>query len=313
MPTQNFRFETDADGIALVTWDMPGRSMNVIDAEVIGELSQIVDKIGSDEAIKGAVFTSGKEGFAAGADLTMLETAGAEFARRAKAEGKEATMRAFVDGTKQLSLVYRRLETCGKPVAAAINGVCMGGGFELALACHHRVVADADNARVGLPEIKVGLFPGAGGTQRVSRLMPTPDALQMLLKGDQIRPAAAKKMGLAHEVAPADQIVALAKAWELSNGEASALLGVSPSTLDRMKRGYRPTLSQDQLTRVSALVGIYKGLHLLFVDETADEWTRLPNRGPLFDRETPIQAMIEGGIPRMLDVRSYIDAVRGGL
>ncbi|HKI15526.1 MAG TPA: antitoxin Xre-like helix-turn-helix domain-containing protein [Roseiarcus sp.] len=107
--------------------------------------------------------------------------------------------------------------------------------------------------------------------------------------------------------------LALAKAWELSNGEASALLGVSPSTLDRMKRGYRPTLSQDQLTRVSALVGIYKGLHLLFVDETADEWTRLPNRGPLFDRETPIQAMIEGGIPRMLDVRRYIDAVRGGL
>ncbi len=107
--------------------------------------------------------------------------------------------------------------------------------------------------------------------------------------------------------------LALANAWELSNGEASALLGVSASTLDRMKRGYRPTLSQDQLTRVSALVGIYKGLHLLFVDETADEWTRLPNRGPLFDRETPIQAMIEGGIPRMLDVRRYIDAVRGGL
>ncbi len=107
--------------------------------------------------------------------------------------------------------------------------------------------------------------------------------------------------------------LALAKAWELSNGEASALLGVSPSTLDRMKRGYRPTLSQDQLTRVSALVGIYKGLHLLFVDETADEWTRRTNSGPLFDRETPIKAMIEGGIPRMLDVRRYIDAVRGGL
>ena len=205
MNLTNFRFETDADGIALVTWDMPGRSMNVINAEVIGELSQIVDKIGSEEAIKGAVFTSGKDGFAAGADLTMLETAGAEFARRAKAEGKEAAMRAFVDGTKQLSLVYRRLETCGKPVAAAINGVCMGGGFELALACHYRIVAESDKARVGLPEIKVGLFPGGGGTQRVARLMPTPDALQMLLKGDQIRPAAAKKMGLVHEVAPVDR------------------------------------------------------------------------------------------------------------
>ena len=81
----------------------------------------------------------------------------------------------------------------------------MGGGFELALACHYRIVADSDKARVGLPEIKVGLFPGAGGTQRVPRLMPTPDALQMLLKGDQIRPAQAKKMGLVHEVAPADR------------------------------------------------------------------------------------------------------------
>jgi hypothetical protein len=107
--------------------------------------------------------------------------------------------------------------------------------------------------------------------------------------------------------------LALGKAWELSNAEASSLLGVSASTLDRMKRGTRPTLSQDQLTRVSALVGIYKGLHLLFVDQTADEWARRPNTGPLFDRETPIRAMIEGGIPRMLDVRRYIDAVRGGL
>jgi uncharacterized protein (DUF2384 family) len=107
--------------------------------------------------------------------------------------------------------------------------------------------------------------------------------------------------------------LALAKSWKLSNAEASGLLGVSASSLDRIKRGYRPTPSQDQMTRVSALVGIYKGLHLLFSDSTADDWVRRPNRGPLFDRETPIQAMIEGGIPRMLDVRRYIDAVRGGL
>ena len=113
MNLTNFRFEIDADGVALVTWDMPGRSMNVINAEVVGELGQISDKIASDEAIKGAVFTSGKDGFAAGADLTMLETAGKEYARRAKAEGKQAAMRAFVDGTKQLSLVYRR----SKPAA----------------------------------------------------------------------------------------------------------------------------------------------------------------------------------------------------
>ena len=107
--------------------------------------------------------------------------------------------------------------------------------------------------------------------------------------------------------------LALIKAWDLSNAEASALLGVSASTLDRMKRGSCPTLSQDQLTRVSAMVGVYKGLHLLFADETADEWARRPNSGPLFDRDTPIRAMIEGGIPRMLEVRRYVDAVRGGL
>jgi hypothetical protein len=107
--------------------------------------------------------------------------------------------------------------------------------------------------------------------------------------------------------------LSLMNAWDLSNAEAAALLGVSASTLDRMKRGYRPTLSQDQLTRVSALVGVYKGLHLLFADETADEWARRPNSGPLFERETPIRAMIEGGIPGMLEVRRYVDAVRGGL
>ncbi len=107
--------------------------------------------------------------------------------------------------------------------------------------------------------------------------------------------------------------LSLAKAWGLSNAEAAALIGVSASSFDRIKRGYRPTLSQDQLTRVSALVGVFKGLHLLFSDSTADEWVRRPNTGPLFDRKTPIVAMIEGGIPRMLDVRRTIDAVRGGL
>ncbi len=222
MNLTHFRLETDADGVALVTWDSPGRSMNVLTAEVIAEMATVVDTIANDAAIKGAVFTSGKESFSAGADLTMLKSVGDEYARLVTAEGKEAAMRFFVDSTKQASLVYRRLETCGKPVAAAINGVCMGGGFELALACHYRIVADSDKARIGLPEIKVGLFPGGGGTQRVARLMPTPDALQMLLKGDQIRPAAAKKMGLVHEVAPAGEIVALAVSWVKANPNAKA-------------------------------------------------------------------------------------------
>jgi hypothetical protein len=107
--------------------------------------------------------------------------------------------------------------------------------------------------------------------------------------------------------------LALARAWDLSNAEAAALLGVSPSSLDRMKAGARPTLSQDQMTRVSALIGVFKGLHLLFVDDPADAWARRANSGPLFAGRTPIEAMIEGGIPAMLDVRRHVDAVRGGL
>jgi uncharacterized protein (DUF2384 family) len=108
--------------------------------------------------------------------------------------------------------------------------------------------------------------------------------------------------------------VRLAGAWGLSNAEAAALLGVSQSTWERTKRGERTDpLSQDQLTRMSALIGTFKGLHLLFADTMADRWPQLPNKGPLFGSKRPIDAMIEGGIPRMLEVRQYIDAVRGGI
>lgn len=107
---------------------------------------------------------------------------------------------------------------------------------------------------------------------------------------------------------------AVAAHWDLSNGEAAALLGVSESTWDRIKRGtWEQALSQDQLTRASAAIGVYKGLHLLFADGMADEWPRLPNRGPIFQRLSPVDAMIEGGIPLMLETRRYVDAVRGGI
>jgi 3-hydroxyacyl-CoA dehydrogenase/enoyl-CoA hydratase/3-hydroxybutyryl-CoA epimerase len=222
MTTQNFRFDVDADGVALIVWDMPGRSMNVLTPEAIEELNALVDKLAADASIKGAVVTSGKATFSGGADLTMLQGMAHEYARVAKADGEEAAMRVFFDRSRQLSLIYRKLETNGKPFAAAINGLCLGGAFELALACHYRIVADSDQARVGLPEIKVGLFPGAGGTQRVARLMPTPDALQMLFRGDQLKPAAAKRMGLVHDVAPAAEIVARAKEWVKANPNAKA-------------------------------------------------------------------------------------------
>lgn len=106
----------------------------------------------------------------------------------------------------------------------------------------------------------------------------------------------------------------LALAWKLTGDDAAALLGVSPSTWDRIRNEtWKQSLSQDQLTRVSALVGLFKGLHLLFADGMADRWPLLPNAGPLFANRTPIAAMMEGGIPAMLDVRRYVDALRGGL
>lgn len=106
----------------------------------------------------------------------------------------------------------------------------------------------------------------------------------------------------------------LAKAWRLTGDDAAALVGVSTSTWDRISaETWKQTLTQDQLTRISALVGIFKGLHLLFVDDMADRWPRLANSGPLFQNLTPIAAMQQGGIPLMLDVRRYVDALRGGL
>lgn len=109
-------------------------------------------------------------------------------------------------------------------------------------------------------------------------------------------------------------VLRIVEAWGGNNADGAALLGVSASTWDRMKaRRWDGTLHQDQLTRASALIGVYKGLHLLFADGMADRWPRLPNRAPLFDRRSPVDAMIEGGIPRMIETRLYIDALRGGL
>jgi 3-hydroxyacyl-CoA dehydrogenase/enoyl-CoA hydratase/3-hydroxybutyryl-CoA epimerase len=224
--TTNFKLETDADGIALITWDSPGRSMNVIDIAVIQELSDLVEKTSGDDKIKGVVITSGKDTFCAGADLTLLNTMQATFKEFVKSQGKEAAAKKLFEESRKLSQLYRRIETSGKPWVAALNGTALGGGFELALACHHRVAADNDKARLGLPEIKIGLFPGAGGTTRISRMMPPADALQFLLKGDQLRVSRAKGMKLIDNVVPAADLVKVAKDWIKAGGKAEALWDV---------------------------------------------------------------------------------------
>jgi len=230
MTYQNFTVQTDSDGIALVTWNMPGRSMNVIDARVTEELGAIVDKVASDAAIKGAVLTSGKEAFCAGADLAILETSRQTFEELVKSQGEEAANKQLFEDSRKFSLLARRIETCGKPWVAAINGTAMGGGFELTLACHHRVASDNDKTRLGLPEIKVGLFPGGGGTQRIARMIPPADALQFLLKGDQLRLSRAKAMKLVDEVVPPGELVQKSKDWIKAGGK-----GVAPWDVEGFK------------------------------------------------------------------------------
>jgi 3-hydroxyacyl-CoA dehydrogenase / enoyl-CoA hydratase / 3-hydroxybutyryl-CoA epimerase len=222
MANETFKLDVDADGIALVTWDAPGRPMNVIDLAVINELSQIVEKVATDAAIKGAVIASGKETFCAGADLGLLESLARNFKDMAKGQGEETAASTLFTESRKLSQLYRRMESCGKPFVAAINGTALGGGFELCLACHQRVASDNDRTRLGLPEVKVGLFPGAGGTQRIARMMPPGDALQFLLKGDQLRLNRAKTMKLVDAVVPAADLIATAKAWAKANPKAKA-------------------------------------------------------------------------------------------
>ena len=253
MTFQHFKLDVDGDGIALVTWDSPGRSMNVIDLKVMEELAAIVERVASDAAIKGAVVTSAKETFSAGADLTLLESLVRGFNELAKSKGAEAAATTLFEESRKLSLLYRRLETSGKPWAAAINGTALGGGFELTLACHHRVAAQEPRARLGLPEVKVGLFPGAGGTTRVARMVAPADALQFLLKGDQLRVERAKAMKLIDAVVPPDALVKAAKDWIKAGGKAK-----NPWDVDGFRLPGGPVYSKAGMNVFPAANAIYR-------------------------------------------------------
>jgi 3-hydroxyacyl-CoA dehydrogenase/enoyl-CoA hydratase/3-hydroxybutyryl-CoA epimerase len=253
MTFQHFKLEIDGDGIALVTWESPGRSMNVIDLKVIEELSAIVEQVAADAAIKGAVITSGKETFSGGADLTLLEGLGRVFQDLGKTKGPEAAATALFEESRKLSQLYRRLETSGKPWAAAVNGTALGGAFELMLACHHRVAAQNPKTRLGLPEVKIGLFPGAGGTTRVARMLAPADALQFLLKGDQLRIERAKGLKLIDAIVPAADLVKTAKDWVKQNPKAKA-----PWDTDGFRLPGGPVYSKAGMMTFPAANAIYR-------------------------------------------------------
>ncbi|WP_434725172.1 3-hydroxyacyl-CoA dehydrogenase NAD-binding domain-containing protein [Mesorhizobium sp. RIZ17] len=216
MSYTNFTLDIDAGGIALITWNMPDRSMNVFTEEVMRELNAIVDHVAGDAAIKGAVITSGKDSFSGGADITMLQKMLATFAVDKEKDLEKAT-KALFENAGYMTGLFRKIETCGKPFVSAINGTCMGGAFEMSLACHGRVAADSDKVKMALPEVKIGIFPGAGGTQRVPRLTDQQQALQMLTTGQNLTPQKAKAMGLIHEIAEPSKLVETAKAM-IRNG-----------------------------------------------------------------------------------------------
>ncbi|MBL8548583.1 MAG: enoyl-CoA hydratase/isomerase family protein [Hyphomonadaceae bacterium] len=210
---ENFKIDVDSDGIALITFDVPGRSMNTITGGVMKDLVEIVQRIKSDEKIKGAVIASGKtSGFCAGADLGEMDegqfTGSGGAAKSEEEKNKAQFERAFT-----LNKTLRAIETCGKPVACALEGLALGGGLEIALACHYRVAADNPKIKLGLPESKVGLLPGAGGTQRLPRLIGVQNAAMMILQGQDKSPQDAKSLGFVNEVVPAGQTVEAAKKW----------------------------------------------------------------------------------------------------
>ncbi|WP_416065368.1 3-hydroxyacyl-CoA dehydrogenase NAD-binding domain-containing protein [Rhizobium sp. ZK1] len=210
MSYTNFTVETDADGIALVTWDMPGKSMNVFTEEVMNELDAIIDTTVADSAVKGVVITSGKSAFSGGADLSMIKSMFTLYQKEKSANPDGAAQKLF-DLVGRMTGLFRKLETCGKPWVSAINGTCMGGALEMSLACHGRVASNAKSVKIALPEVKVGIFPGAGGTQRISRLTDAQSALQMMTTGQSLNASRAKAMNLVHQVVEPDQLIPAAK------------------------------------------------------------------------------------------------------
>jgi 3-hydroxyacyl-CoA dehydrogenase/enoyl-CoA hydratase/3-hydroxybutyryl-CoA epimerase len=236
------------DAIALLTIDMPGRSTNVLNDEFGAAFEEALVRVEGDRAIKGVIIRSGKRDFIVGADIERL--------------AKIREPREAFELAQAFKAQLRRLEQLGRPVVAAINGSAFGGGLELALACHHRVLLDAAHVKLGFPEVTLGLLPGGGGTQRTPRLIGTQAAAPLLLEGKELRPAEAKSLGLVHELAASsDELLEKARAFIAANKraqqpwdkpgfkwpggdsrapEAGQMLALAPSMTDSKTQGNYP-------------------------------------------------------------------------
>lgn len=217
----DFTLNVDADGVATITWDVPGKSMNVLSYEALAELNAHVDTVLADDAIKGAIITSAKKDFAGGMDLNVIA--------QMKSDAGDDPAKGLFDGIMSMHAALRKIECAGmdpktnkggKPIVAALPGIALGIGLEIPLACHRIIAADNPKAKIGLPEILVGIFPGAGGTTRLSRKMGAMNAAPFLLEGKTVSPDKAKAAGLIDEVVPADELQARAKEWVLNATDA---------------------------------------------------------------------------------------------
>ncbi|MBL9073908.1 3-hydroxyacyl-CoA dehydrogenase NAD-binding domain-containing protein [Tabrizicola sp.] len=213
----DFTMTTDADGVATITWDVKSKSMNVMSTEAFATLNGLIDTALTDAGVKGIIITSGKKDFAGGMDLKVI------------AKMRAGGAQAIFDGVMQMHHVLRKIERAGmdpktlkggKPIVAALPGTALGIGLELPLSCHRIIAADNPKAKIGLPEIMVGIFPGAGGTTRLSRKLGAMMAAPFLLEGKLSSPKEAKGAGLIDEVVAPEDLLKRAKDWVLSATEA---------------------------------------------------------------------------------------------
>lgn len=202
-------YSVDADGVCTLTLDLPGQKMNVLGGVLTPQLDAALIRAAGDAAVRGVIITSGKPTFVAGGDLKAMGSS--SDTKPAKGEVFRQLM--------TLSAILRRMETCGKPVACALNGTALGGGLEIALASHYRLAADDPKIQLGLPEANVGLMPGGGGTQRLARMLGAQKALPLLMQGKIMSPAEAAAAGVIDGVVPADQLLSACKRWLLEVGD----------------------------------------------------------------------------------------------
>jgi len=204
--SEAIRYEKDSDNIVVLTMDMPGQSANTMNEKYKVSMDECIDRLEQEEALAGVVITSAKSTFFAGGDLNDLVKATPEVAQE------------FMDSVTAIKAQLRRLELLKAPVVAAINGAALGGGYEICLACNHRVAINNPKTKIGLPEVTLGLLPGGGGVVRLTRLLGLEAAAPFLLEGKQVNPEKALQAGLIHELAEsAEEMLAKAKAWCKSN------------------------------------------------------------------------------------------------